>query len=104
MNLSEFNIGEVWKVRVEGGFRYALIVSPNSMNQQIDQLVVIGISARKKSWPTRVDFQLQRKSRQLCLEEISSLSKENFIQRVQTLSLPLLAQVKVGLKQLLVDF
>lgn len=103
-NLNKIEFGQVWKIQVEGGYRYGLVVSPNSMNQQLDKIIVVAISARKKSWPTRIAFRLQNKSRQLCLEDIASLSKEVFQEKIQVLSLPELARVKTILSQVLVEF
>lgn len=103
-NLNKIEFGQVWKIQVEGGYRYGLVVSPNSMNQQIDKIIVVAISARKKSWPTRIGFCLQNKSRQLCLEDIATISKEAFQEKIQALSLPELARVKTILCQLFVEF
>lgn len=103
-NLNNIEFGQVWKIQVDGGFRYGLVVSPNSMNQQLDKIIVIAISARKKAWPTRIGFRLHHKARQLCLEDIATLSKDAFQEKIQVLSLPELARVKVGLQQTLGEF
>tara|TARA_R110002049_G_scaffold309061_2_gene516352 strand:- start:443 stop:751 length:309 start_codon:yes stop_codon:yes gene_type:complete len=102
--LNKVSFGEVWKIKVDQGFRYALVVSPNSINQQLDQIIVVAISARKKSWPTRIGFKFRDRLRQICLEEISSVNKVQFENKIEELSLPELARVKIGLKQILCEF
>ena len=104
VSLNKVSFGEVWKIKVDQGFRYALVVSPNSINRQLEQIIVVAISARKKSWPTRIGFKFKNRPRQICLEEISSVNKDQFESKIEELSLPELARVKISLKQMFVDF
>ncbi len=103
-NLNKIEFGQVWKIQVEGGYRYGLVVSPDSMNMQLDKIIVVAITARKKSWPTRIGFRLQNKARQFCLEDIASVSKDSFQEKIQALSLPELSRVKITLSQMLTVF
>ena len=80
-----FQNGDIWKVKLypvrdseQDGIRPCIIVSPNSMNDSLNTLIVLPMTTSIKNWPTRIDIELNGKMGQACVEHIRSLSKSRF--------------------------
>lgn len=81
--------GEVWQVALnptkgseQQGFRPAVIVSPDSMNESIDTKVVIPLTTKINSWPSRVKIEFQSKAGQAMCEQIRTISSKRFIKNL----------------------
>ncbi len=81
--------GEVWQIKLypvrgseQDGIRPCLIVSPNSMNKNLQTVIVVPLTRSLKEWPTRVTMLIGEEQGQACLEHIRSVSKERFIKRI----------------------
>ena len=81
--------GEIWKVKLypargseQDGIRPCLVVSPDSMNQALQTVVVLPMTRAEKDWPTRVRIKLNQEFGQACIEHIRSVSKERLIEKI----------------------
>ncbi len=87
-----FKVGEVWKIKLypdrgreQDGLRPCLIVSPNSMNKALETVIVAPLTTSSKNWPTRINVTIKNTESQVCIEHISSVSKERFIEKISTI-------------------
>jgi mRNA interferase MazF len=97
--------GEIWKVKLypakeseQDDVRPCLIVSPNSMNDSLNTIVILPMTTSKKNWPTRINIELNGKSCQACVEHIRSLSKSRFEEKLASASCEEMATVRKTLQ------
>lgn len=80
--------GEIWRESLgEKLFRYSVIVSPNSMNDSLEHVLVVPIVSRFKNWPTRIEINFRNSKKQLQGELIQSIPKNKLVSSVGNLSL-----------------
>jgi mRNA interferase MazF len=89
----KLHAGEIWKVKLypvrgseQDGVRPCLIVSPNSMNSALQTIIVVPLTTSAKDWPTRVSVLIRETKSQACIEHISSVSKERFVEKLGVVS------------------
>ncbi|MCB0414810.1 MAG: type II toxin-antitoxin system PemK/MazF family toxin [Bdellovibrionales bacterium] len=97
--------GDVWKVKLyptrgaeQDGIRPCLIVSPNSLNSNLENVIVLPMTKSLKPWPTRVELTLNQVAGQACIEHIRSVSKTRLIEKLGTISLDELATISKRLQ------
>ena len=85
--MKNLHVGEIWKVKLypvrgreQDGVRPCLIVSPDSMNQALQTIIVAPLTTSPKNWPTRVHLLLNQTQSQVCLEHIRSVSKDRLLE------------------------
>lgn len=91
--MKKFLVGDIWKVKLypvrgseQDGVRPCLVISPNTMNQALQTLIVIPLTTSHKTWPTRVNILVNNIESQACIEHIRSVSKERLIERMGSAS------------------
>lgn len=106
----ELSRGDVWNVVLDPikgseqrGIRPCVIVSPESMNDQLETVIVIPMSTKKKEWPTRVDVSFLDIEGQVLCEQIRTVSKIRLKKKIGHLLLKDLIQIKLVLKQMLME-
>ena len=84
-----YQVGDIWKVKLypvreseQDGVRPCLIVSPNSMNNALETIIVLPMTTSMKNWPTRININLNGVTGQSCIEHIRSLSKSRFQEKL----------------------
>lgn len=104
------NRGEVWEIVLDpikgseqSGFRPCVIVSPDSMNAQLETVIVIPLTTKIKKWPTRVETSYGDVEGEAMCEQIRTVSKKRFKEKVGKLKISELVQIKLVLKQMLVE-
>lgn len=102
--------GDVWNVVLDptkgseqAGMRPCVIVSPDSMNEQLDTIIVIPLTTKKKNWPTRVDTIIDGSEGQAICEQIRTVSKKRLKKRITKLKISEIVQIKLVIKQMLFD-
>jgi mRNA interferase MazF len=87
--MKKLHVGEIYKVKLypvrgseQDGIRPCLIVSPNSMNNALQTIIVIPLTTSVKDWPTRVYIHVKNVKSQACIEHIRSVSKDRFLERL----------------------
>ncbi len=102
--------GSVWRVdfdpvkgREQAGFRYGVVVSPDSMNSALDIVIVAPLTTKAKSWPTRVDCNFNDTAGQVQCEQIRVVSKKRLKVLSGSLSVEVTAKVRLIFKQMLVE-
>lgn len=107
---TEINRGDVWNVILDpikgseqAGIRPCVIVSPDSMNSQLETIIVIPLSTKKKNWPTRVDTEIEGTLGQALCEQIRTVSKKRLKEKTAKLKITEMIQIKLVLKQMLYE-
>ncbi len=102
--------GDVWDVYLDPvigseqrGLRPCVIVSPDSMNSQLETVIVIPLTTKCKNWPTRVDTLVADVSGQALCEQIRVVSKTRFKQQRGKLRITEIVQIKLVLKQMFLE-
>jgi len=102
--------GSVWRIdfdpvkgREQSGFRYGEIVSPDSMNSALDIVIVAPLTTKIKEWPTRVDCNFNNTSGQVQCEQIRVVSKKRLRVHSGSLSIEVIAKLRLVFKQMLVE-
>ena len=96
--------GEIWREQIDQNlFRYIVIVSPESLNTQLEQIIVVPIVSRFKNWPTRLAVKFHNRSRQIQGESVLTIPKSNLVEKLAELSLIEKAKLRLFLKQLFLE-
>lgn len=102
--------GEVWDVVLDpvkgseqAGLRPCVVVSPDSMNEQLETIIVVPLTTKKKDWPTRVDTIFDGLEGQALCEQIRTVSRKRLKVKKSRLKITEVIQIKLVLKQMLFD-
>ena len=102
--------GSVWRInfdpvkgREQAGFRYGVVVSPDSMNSALDIVIVAPLTTKIKNWPTRVDCSFNNTDGQVQCEQIRVVSKKRLKMHSGSLSVEVTAKLRLIFKQMLVE-
>ncbi len=107
---NEIQRGDVWNVLLDpvkgseqAGQRPCVVVSPDSMNEQLDTIIVVPLTTKLKDWPTRVDTLIDGQPGQALCEQIRTVSKKRLKSKKAKLKITEVIQIKLVLKQMLFD-
>jgi mRNA interferase MazF len=107
---AEISRGEVWNVVLDSirgseqaGHRPCVVISPDSMNEQLETVIAIPLTTKIKDWPTRVDTMIDGSRGQAMCEQIRTISKKRFKRKISRLKITEIVQIKLVLKQMLVE-
>ena len=107
---TEIHRGEVWDVLLDpvkgseqAGLRPCVVVSPDSMNDQLDTIIVVPLTTKKKDWPTRVETTIEGVEGQALCEQIRTVSRKRLKAKKGRLKITEIIQIKLVLKQMLFD-
>ena len=85
--------GEVWLVTLnpvkgseQDGARPAIIISPDTMNKSLDTKVVIPLTTKARSWPSRVKTEFNNESGQAMCEQIRTISSKRLVKKLGNVS------------------
>jgi len=85
--------GEVWSVTLnptkgseQRGTRPAVIISPDSMNSSLDTKVIIPLTTKTKTWPSRINTEFNCEKGQAMCEKIRTISSKRLDKKLGTLS------------------
>lgn len=87
----------------QAGFRPCVVVSPDSMNAQLDTVIVVPLTTKAKDWPTRVETKFAGTEGQAMCEQIRTVSQKRFKEKIDRLNISEIIQIKLILKQMLFD-
>ena len=66
--------------------RPCLVISPDSLNQYLDTIIVAPLTSRRKPYPSRVNCRFQGKSGQIALDQLRSIDRQRLVRRLGRLS------------------
>lgn len=104
------NRGDVYLINLnptngseQQGVRDCVVVSPDSMNQQLNTVIVVPLTTKCKDWPTRVNTCFKNILGQAICEQIRTVDKIRLIKLRGTLLLTEINEIKLVLKQMLYE-
>lgn len=87
----------------QAGFRPCVVVSPDSMNDQLETVIVVPLTTKSKDWPTRVQTQFSGLMGQAMCEQIRTVSQKRLKEKIDRLNIAEIIQIKLILKQMFFD-
>ncbi len=106
----DLNRGDVWSIQLDPikgseqrGQRPCVIISPDEMNEQLQTVIILPLTTKKKNWPTRVDINFLDIEGQVLCEQVRTVSKSRLVDKLGHLPLKDIIQIKLVLKQMLIE-
>jgi mRNA interferase MazF len=83
--------------------RPCVIISPNEMNKYLETVIIAPMTSQSKKYPTRIEVKHDNKAGWIVLDQIRTIDKQRIIKVLDRLSESEVEQVKLAIKELLVD-
>lgn len=83
--------------------RPCLVISPNEMNKHLKTIVIAPITSSSKSYPTRVEIQVNGNKNWAAIDQIRTIDRKRVHKRIGQLQGKEIAKVKAVLKETYVD-
>ena len=65
--------------------RPCLVISPDEMNRNIRTVIIAPMTSAQKEYPTRVSCTFRKKQGQIVLDQVRTVDKTRFIQKLGTI-------------------
>lgn len=83
--------------------RPCVVLSPDEMNFNIDTIIIAPMTAKSRSYPTRIKITFEKKSGWIVLDQIRTIDKVRLKEKAGHLKETEIAEVKSILKAMLID-
>jgi len=83
--------------------RPCVIISPDEMNKYLNTVIIAPMTSQSKNYPTRVEVKHDNKIGWIVLDQIRTIDKQRIIKGLDNLTDKEVQQVKMTIKELLVD-
>jgi mRNA interferase MazF len=83
--------------------RNCVLVSPDSMNLNLNTVIVVPLTTKLKNWPTRVDTQFENTHGQALCEQIRTVDKRRLTKFKGRLQQNEIDEIRLVLKQMLYE-
>ena len=83
--------------------RPCLVISPNEMNHNIATIIIAPLTSKSRTYPTRVEVELNDKKGWVVLDQIRTIDKTRIIRKLGMITQIQIRSVKSILKEMLVD-
>ena len=83
--------------------RPCVIISPDELNQYLQTIIVAPMTSQSRNYPTRIEVKHDNKKGWVVLDQIRTIDKLRIIKILDVLSEKEINQVKMTIKELLVD-
>ena len=83
--------------------RPCVVVSPNEMNKYLQTIVVAPMTSSSKTYPTRVEINLDKKKGWIVLDQIRTVDRQRIIKVLGSLTEKETAKVKDVIRETFVD-
>lgn len=83
--------------------RPCVIISPDELNKYLQTIIVAPMTSQSRSYPTRIEVNHDHKKGWIVLDQIRTIDKQRVIKIFDVLSEKEINQVKMTIKELLVD-
>lgn len=85
------------------GVRECVVVSPESMNSNLNTVIVVPLSTKKKDWPTRVNTFFREVSGQALCEQIRTVDRARLKDFRGRLAQNEIDEIRLVMKQMLFE-
>ena len=83
--------------------RPCVIISPDEMNRYLQTIIIAPMTSQSRNYPTRVEVKHDNKTGWVVLDQIRTIDKQRIVKILDVLSEKEIGQVKMTIKELLVD-
>jgi mRNA interferase MazF len=83
--------------------RPCVIISPDEMNKYLNTVIIAPMTSQSKKYPTRIEVKHDNKTGWIVLDQIRTIDKQRIIKILDQLTDSEKEQVKLTIKELLVD-
>ena len=83
--------------------RSCVIISPDELNKYLQTIIVAPMTSQSRNYPTRIEVKHDHKKGWVVLDQIRTIDKQRIIKILDVLSEKEINQVKMTIKELLVD-
>ena len=83
--------------------RPCVIISPNELNKYLQTIVIAPMTSSSKSYPTRIEINLDNKKGWIVLDQIRAIDKKRVIKCLGNLTVKEIEQVKDIIRETYVD-
>jgi mRNA interferase MazF len=66
--------------------RPCVIISPDEMNHNISTIIIVPLTSKLRSYPTRVPCKIEGKQGQIVLDQIRTVDKTRLFKKIDTLT------------------
>ena len=83
--------------------RPCVIISPDELNKYLQTIIIAPMTSQSRNYPTRIEVKHENKKGWVVLDQIRTIDKQRVIKILDVLSEKEINQVKMTIKELLVD-
>ncbi len=83
--------------------RPCIIISPNELNKNISTVIIVPMSTKSHSYPTRVPIKFRGKEGWVLLDQIRTIDKRRLIKKLGKIEHNTITQIKSVIKEILID-
>lgn len=83
--------------------RPCVIVSPNEINNFLKTIIICPVTSQSKSYPTRIDFELEGNINSIAIDQIRTIDKSRVIKNIGKLDRNTIEKVKSVMQETFVD-
>lgn len=83
--------------------RPCVIISPNEMNYNLNNVIIAPMTSTDKTYPTRVSVEFENKTGSIVLDQIRTVDKARLVKKLGKIDKKTINKIKLVLKEMLVD-
>ena len=83
--------------------RPCVIVSPDEMNRHLGTVVICPITSQSRSYPTRIEFDLERRLNWIVIDQIRTIDKIRILKTIGSLEMETILVLKSVIQETFVD-
>ncbi len=83
--------------------RPCVVLSPNEMNNYLNNVIIAPMTSTLKTYPTRVKIEHEGKIGEIVLDQIKTVDKSRIIKKVGNVEKSVIKNIKRVLKEMLID-
>lgn len=83
--------------------RPCLVISPDEMNHNIDTIIVVPMTTKSHSYPTRIPVKFEGKQGWIVLDQIRTVDSIRLVKHLGKITKKEVSEVKRVIKEMLVD-
>jgi mRNA interferase MazF len=83
--------------------RPCVIVSPDEMNRQLATVVICPITSKSRSYPTRIEFDLEGETNWIIIDQIRTIDKMRILKTIGSIDEETLLRLKSVIQETFVD-
>ena len=83
--------------------RPCVILSPDEMNNYLNNVIIAPMTSTVKGYPTRVKIEFEGKEGEIVLDQIKTVDKSRIVKKLGEVEKSAVKNIKIVIKEMLVD-